>query len=239
MFLHTFIKQYNKKIMIVPTMTYSEIANELGKDHQAVFAYANWLTSQNKYKRFAMKHPEPVNFKPVYWTSGRKNNYVIIPSSEGKNFMKKNGISYTIFCYYFGEKNSLNAVMVNQQERYNFYSSHLFDRYGERFLNDTSMNKVELMVEFAKNNSRYTITTFDTAVKYKNSIFGRVNEGIIIGCEEEGFHVFKTFLTEDMLKGSEIEYNIDTLNRLERTSYIDWVKAQEKKTLYSKLAMTG
>lgn len=188
-------------------MSYTEIFNEINKDYDALYRYAENKINDNKYFRAGMKFDSPHNFNPIYWTSPGKNRYVIIPQTNGKKSLKKYGMCYTIFCYYFDEKNYLNAVMVNRRKFYYIYRSHLFDRYAERFLEDTTMNKIEVMVEFISNNTQITGTPFETASNHTNSIFGRVVDGAVLGTLNDGILVFNTFITIDMLKGTEIEYN--------------------------------
>lgn len=211
--------------MILPTMTYAEIANELDKDAKSLYGYIEYILSDNKYRRIGMKHSEPICFKPVFWESKRKNQYFIIPNTNGKKDLKKYGLAFYVWCYYTDAKNKKNGVMILSNGTYSFFRGHLFDRYAERFFDNTSMTTVDLMVKFASNNSFIVSRPFSTAFKYKNSYFAVVNDGAILGTYTNGYFVYNTFITEEMMKGSEIDYNEIGKNELKEC--IEWRKNKE------------
>lgn len=201
--------------MILPKMTYTEITNEIDKDLVALYAYIEKALSVSKYRKIGMKNTEPVHFKPIYWESNRHNKYFVIPCTNGKKDLKKYGMSFYVWCYYKGKNGELNGVMIASSGAYCFYRNHLFMRYAERFFNDSTMETLDLMVEFATHNTFTVSRPFDTAVKYTNSYFGKVEDGIILGTMTNGYMVYNTFITEDMLKGSEINYSNDSQAELD------------------------
>lgn len=211
--------------MILPTMTFPEIANELDKDAKSLYGYIDHKLSDNKYRRIGMKHSEPICFKHIFWESKRKNKYFIIPNTNGKKDLKKYGLNFYVWSYYTDGKNKNNGVMILSNGTYLFFKGHLFDRYAERFFGDTSMTTINLMVEFASNNSFIVSRPFSTAVKYKNSYFATVNDGVILGTFTKGYFVYNTFITEEMLKGSEVDYN--EFGQQELNKCIEWRKNKE------------
>lgn len=199
--------------MILSTMTNAEIANEINKDRKSLDAFIVRTLTESKYRKIALKHTPPIAFKPIFWTSRRHNKYCIIPHTNGKNDYKRLGLCYSVYCYHIGKHNHLDAVMISKDGNYLFFKSHLFDRYAERFLADSSLQKLEVMVNFFSKNSIFVHQRFDCP-KYPNNWLGSSKEGVILGEYENGFMVCKTFLTEDMLKGLEIELDASNVEIL-------------------------
>lgn len=201
--------------MIVPTMKYAEIANEIDKDLVALYAYIEKALSVSKYRKIGMKHTKPVHFKPIYWESNRHNKYFVIPCTNGKKDLKKYGMLFYVWCYYKGEKGELNGVMIASSGAYCFYKNHLFMRYAERFFNDSTMEILDLMVEFATHNTFTVNMPFYSARKYTNSYIGKVEDGVILGTKSNGYMIYNTFIAEEMLKGIELKYGNDLQSQLD------------------------
>lgn len=195
-------------------MTTAEIKAELLKELPSVQAYICRVTSDNKYRRAALKHTEKVWFKPIFFKSHRGNNYVALPFSKGKSDFKKLGLNCVILCYYFNSKNKIDVALQVNLTDYDIFSGHLIERYAERFLHNPGMNKMDAIINFFKVNCQYSSRSFSSS-RFTNSIIGTVTDGVIIGIEENDSCVFKTFITFDMLKGEEIDYNNETSTILE------------------------
>lgn len=208
--------------MILPKMSFIEIVNELNKDAKQLDAYIDNVINDNKYQRIGLKHSKPYVFKPIFWTSKRNNKYFIILNTNGKKYMKKYGLLFCVWCYYTDAKNQKNGVMIIADGTYSFFRGHLFDRYAERLLNAPSMATIDVMVKFASDTSFIVNRPFTTAYKYKDSIFATVNNGAILGTFNNGYFVYKTFITEEMMKGSEVFYN--ELGQKELEKWQKWRK---------------
>ena len=200
--------------MITTTMNYAEIKSELDKDLKSVLNYVNKFSLDNKYRREALKHTNRIWFKPVRWKSPHHNNYIILIESLGKSDFKKNGFVFYIFCYYFNNKNKLDVAMFTNMNDYVFYSGHLFERYAERFLNNKSMDKMDVIIKYFKSNRQTAFHPFESS-KYGNSIFGTTSDGVVLGNIINGMGIFKTYITFDMLRGEEVDYNVDNSSSLE------------------------
>lgn len=191
--------------MITATMTKSEMIDEVNKDFVEFIFFTSRKFSNNKYYKEALKHDKPCTFKPVFWKSKRKNNYLITPYSNGKAATRKyKGICLSTMLYYYDEHEKLNAILLCMHTQHFFITSHFFDRYAERFLDDDTLGKLDVMAIFARRNEGIGFEPFDHP-KHPNSIIGKTNDGVVLGTEENGITTLKTFITEDMAKGCEID----------------------------------
>lgn len=157
--------------MILPTMSYPRIAQELDTDNKELHSFLLQIYKSGKYQKIAKKHSNALKFKPIFWTSCRENRYFIIPESNGKKELKKCGtLFFSTYCYYHDKANHLNMVAIIPGH-YTFFRGHLFDRYQERFLRISYRNTLDVMVKFATRNISIASTPFETATKYKDSFF--------------------------------------------------------------------
>lgn len=190
---------------MITTMTQSEMIEEMNKDLDQYLFFKNGKFSNSKYYKEALKHDKPCTFKPVFWKSKRENNYVITPYSNGKADTRKyKGICLATMLYYYDDHGKLNGIIQSFHTQHFFITSHFFDRYAERFLDDDTLGKFDVMAKFLRRNCRIAFESFDHP-KHPNSVIGRGTDGVVIGTIENGITTLKTFITEDMLKGCEID----------------------------------
>lgn len=191
--------------MITATMTQSEMIDEVNKDLDQYLLFKSRKFSNCKYYKEALKHDKPYTFKPVFWKSKRENNYLITPYSNGKADTRKyKGICLATMLYYYDDHGKLNGIIQSFHTQHFFITSHFFDRYAERFLDDDTLGKFDVMAKFLRRNEGIGFEPFDHP-KHPNSIIGKTNDGVVLGTEENGITTLKTFITEDMAKGCEID----------------------------------
>lgn len=185
-------------------MSQKEMIEEIDKDSVEYLLFALRTFSKKKYYNEALKHDGPCTFRSVYWTSKRKNNYLFVPYSNSKADTRKfKGICWVSIVYYFDEHGKLNAIMQSYMSTPWFITSHLFDRYAERYLDDYTLSKLEVMARFVRHNFRFADIPLESS-KFPDAIISKANEGVVLGTKQGDILTLKTFITNDMLKGSEL-----------------------------------
>lgn len=201
--------------MIVDSMTYEEIISEFKKDWRNYFPNVlPGFMNNNKYRRYMLKEAKdnvPVFFKPIELTSNRGNKYILQINSKGRSDYKRSGLLFIVYMYYHRPE-GIYVVMLGSNgswtvndDFYNVYTPHFFDRYRERELKDIHKPKLQTIIDFFKHNATGRYITVDND-KYKNSIFYTVPTGVMLGSiYNEYIFELRTYITFTMLKDEQID----------------------------------
>jgi hypothetical protein len=187
-------------------MKEAELLDEVRKDFINAFNYSD--TKEKKLRRLAIK----ANRFPVYahsfYTSPRKNKWIIFFEARSK---KEVGDNCRICCTtYFNTKHGTYAVLVTFTEGKQhliLYPPHFFSRFASRC--GIELHGVDLIVRFFQYNYNYVFTFKDVPLgenTYRREVYGTAKEGVALGFLTDNANVlFKTFITYDMLKGEQID----------------------------------
>lgn len=171
-----------------------EIADECRKDYLNI-AY-KIASIEKKYWRVIVKKPNAsFVFKPIEYTSLRKNKYIIMLNSAGKKDLRLHGVLYNAFLIY-RKKESIYVVLSKLGTPCSILTSHLFDRYRERFFKDMTIPKMEVIKSYIYNNYM-----FYSDIGPDNVVYGTVNDGINLGesYPKDNYVVYKTFVSRELL----------------------------------------
>ena len=191
--------------MIIEGMTTQEIYNEFNNDLKSVVS--KYIHLFPEMRRIAIKSKSKICKKIINYTSPRKNKWIIILTHNIK------GATAQSCCYYYN-KQGLNLMLPNIQDGIPIhYTPHFLTRYKERFLINTNLNCVDLIIDFIQNNPINVIS-----IK-KGEVFGSFNQGVGLGEIEMVSNNnllihFKTYVSENMLKGKQIITNHEQINKI-------------------------
>jgi hypothetical protein len=96
------------------------------------------------------------------------------------------------------------------------YTPHFFDRYQERFLKDSSLEKSKVMQEFFINNSTAHPVRIGNE-KYPDFTFMSSKDGVQLGVTlPSGVLEVRTFLSQEQLKNDQIDIDKNNYNELQK-----------------------
>lgn len=189
--------------MIIPQMTETELLQEIKKDLPNVVNISN--NKDGKVRRIILKSASFPVYLYSYITSPRKNKWIIL--WEARNKKNVGDDSLISFVCYQETPHGRYAYMPTWADKKLIlivYPPHFFSRFAKRMnLNLTGIDLIKRY--FEKNNSyAYELGSEDDC---KQHIYGSSPEGISLGLRntEHDIILFKTFITYEMTKGSQIE----------------------------------
>lgn len=217
--------------MIVDSMSWKDIADELVADLiESNVIGKSTLIVREKQKSYIKAYGDRkvrCRFKEFTIKSERNNLFYIVPIGMNKTSLKTNG-AYKIYVVFFPYKRGVcvctlgaNGVKVTP----NFYLPHFFDRYRERYNNNEKSEEFRKTVfDFLLfNGETYTEKVPDS--KYgEDAIITRCVDGIMLGHKYGNIHLYKTFISDDMLFDDQIAKSFD----MEMKLYQFMDKNQEK-----------
>lgn len=184
--------------MILETMSYQEIARRF----DIIYDEVNQSVNQSPYRRFFIKNKKATNvtFTPKKRTIDENSYAILVPMSLSYKDFMTNGLKGATYLIY-GTKNGKMLVSKGWSCKINgftyaFYTSHFFDRYRERVLQDLSMPKDDAMMEFFRRNIYSACEYFKDGYKgAETSFFTITNEGVALGvCIDSNKLLYKTFI---------------------------------------------
>lgn len=210
--------------MLLPNMTYSELSNEFDKDYEeSVFPRIIRINNDNRYRRFCLKLDanEFHAFKPVEFTSKRKNQCIIYLSTHGKSdYRASKGLHSQTLMKVQGVHgaNYMTRTDTTNDIHHCIFSHHLFERYAERKWGrkDANINDVMLDV-FPQLN--HVLQKPINDVRYPNGFFCISQFGVFLGeyIPDDKFVIYKTFVSFDLLRSDQNEI------RDELTPLLEWM----------------
>lgn len=221
--------------MIVDSMSWRDIADELVADmlESNVIGKSTLLVRerQKKYIKAYGDRKVRCRFKEFAIKSERNNLFYIVPIGMNKTSLKTNG-AYKIYVVFFPYRRgmcvcTLGVDIKNIIVTPDFYLPHFFDRYRERYNNNEKGEEFRKTVfDFLLHNGE-TYTEKVTDSKYgEDAIITRCVDGIMLGHKYDNIHLYKTFVSDDMLfddqiaKSYELELKLyQMMDRNKKDSY--------------------
>lgn len=200
--------------MIEDKMSFMEIADELNRDYTEEIDRKMYSIERNSlYRRTILKSQKQglIKFKPITVKSKQGNTIILTPYVTSRSLYKKtHELQFSIIATFFYRRTHFVAWLTSDARDLKpsvyFYPSHLFERYGERFLKEGFVMNTENFSSFFLKNRAVSFLANCPHPKYKNHLFATINDGVLFG-ETIGRYVqfFKTYITFDMLKGMQVD----------------------------------
>lgn len=190
--------------MIVESMTVNEIQIELSRDFDNCMDKVE--IECRKIRRTIIKSKKfPIHFEPVEYISPQRNRYLIFLEANSKKNAKYPIIT-TVALYnrpeglYAASTSRLNGSII----KVNIYPPHFFQRYKERILCENATTK-EAIKFFFRNNNKIAGN-----ISENNDFRASCNEGFVFGTTiSYTIDIFKTIISNNMLKGTQIDLSRD------------------------------
>jgi hypothetical protein len=208
--------------MFVESMTFEEMRKEYDKDMPSI------KRKLAGHSDDVVKQMRKTNMKTFYkeysWVSPLKNRWTYI-----FNFnldLNKNPKTFPLYCVFFTEK-SYSVLSAAGDHILAYFTSHFFTRYIER----EGLQRYDIheaVKTYMKRNPGLVIQKEKHLFDDRWSVFVQHKEGVAFGTEYEKlqFVEMRTFITNDMLKGNQI----DLSKKLDEQFHIGTIrKNQEEK----------
>ena len=176
-------------------MNSEELVREIMKDYPIVYRKGKYALE--KLRRPAIKSKNHHVQKIYDYESKNKNNWIIFCDYHVKD-------PFWYIVVHFVDKWGLQAYLVDENKRvFYHYSGHFLERYNKRFLHEAELSKTDILKRYLSKNSSAYIQVVPDTEKYKNPVFGRSKEGVVLGnVELQGLYSIihvKTFIGNDMI----------------------------------------
>lgn len=204
--------------MLVDTMNYIEITNEIKKDYEKIYATTLIrLGEEYERERKKLKIDKTRTYTREYCIkTAKKNNWIIFlrkaPSKE--KFNSKYDSQVTAIAYYYN-KTGLRVFNRTDIGVVAVYNGHFFTRYNERLkLNLTKL--LDIVKHFFKYNAYMARDLVKKNDRYYVISFCR--DGLALGELQYGFlwMVNKTFVSKDLLKPEQDEAEKEIIAELQQ-----------------------
>jgi len=184
--------------MLVPSMTLAEIKKEIEKDYPIVLSKSGYLLADLKRESIKKKTDTIVRFYDYY--SKFKNNWIIKVKT-----LKKGGHTGYI-AYYYGDHGLVAAIYLADKNRIAYHTAHFFKRFNER-LHLTLTTPNDIMRAYLDENESWMVQFLEYFGPGLRKMFITTHHGYALGTfdENQGFYKLNTFITRDMLRGSQID----------------------------------
>lgn len=204
--------------MVVDTMSWKDIADELIADlleSNVIGKSTQWIREkQSRYIKAFGDRKERCRFKEFTLKSARNNRFYIVPIGMNKTSLKKNG-AYKIYVVFFPYKwgmcvCTLSANVERGIITPDFYLPHFFDRYRERYEgNENSEEFRKTVFDFLLYNGETHTEKVPNSKYGEDAIITRCVDGIMLGHQYGNIHLYKTFISDDMLFDDQIAKSFD------------------------------
>jgi hypothetical protein len=184
--------------MLVPSMTLEEVRREIDKDFPILFRKAGYVGK--KMERYHRPKRDEVLTGFFDYYSKYKNNWLC-----RIELTRKNILTYCM-AYYYAEKGLAAIGLLNESDWLMYFSSHFFKRYNERLkLNIVMPN--DLLKTYMNDQKDYVFKKLAQVSEDLWTTFCISDKGIILGMANTRLKFYKmnTFLSRDMLKGTQVE----------------------------------
>lgn len=206
--------------MIVESMTYDEICREFNRIHAEYFPRIQSRmrpdgTECAKIRRYMLKHKSLKNvlFPAITYQVDNNTTFCSIPLIHDYSTFKKIGPTAVTFITYIN-KHGMNALVRggSLDNQFFFITSHFFDRYMERFL-DQKISKIEAIAEFFANNGSFVMTPHPTKDN-PNNMIGSANDVVFFSERlTDTISIMRTCITREQLYDNQTHHT-ELLDRL-------------------------
>lgn len=199
-----------ESIMIVDSMTHTEVYQEIDKDMDEV---ARWWEGKRKILTGISKWTTKLPFSRWYeYESTRKNRYLVMSIIMGRKYndesltgvlvLRKMDRGYAVYISRFPWQHRACPHVLLQ---------HVLDQYHNPERGNVPKTGVELIKHFFERNSYGEISRGDKfsgrSVRYKgrDNICKSVTDGVLLGEMADNIFIAHTFITYDMATGLQRE----------------------------------
>lgn len=199
--------------MIVPSMTLEEIRAEIEKDYPILYRKSSYLGNKLA-RKMRLKRGEST-FHSFEYTSKYKNTWLCnMYLSRKKKDRKSN------FLMYFYGNRGLTALLPGSDNKILYCTTHFFQRYNERRKLGFTL-PVDILRSFMEDNHYFRFEFLEEVQPGIKIMFGVTQSGVILGTLHTELLLYKanTFLTNDMLKGDQVERHAQLAAKVEK--YLD------------------
>lgn len=184
-------------------MTEAELLDEIKKDLPNVVSISN--NKDGKVRRIIQKSVLFPIYIHSYVTSSRKNKWIILWEARSKKNVGDDSL-ISFVCYQETDygRYAYMPTWADKKLILIIYPPHFFSRFAERM--NLNLSGVELIKKYFERNNSYAYE-FGNADDCEQHIYGSSLEGIALGLKSVKHEIilFKTFITYEMTKGSQIE----------------------------------
>jgi len=182
--------------MLVPSMTLAEIKKEIDKDFPIVRNKGIYV--QRKLLHDLKPHGSDKIVRYLDYVSKYKNNWII------RFGLSKKDSKMSQMVWYHNEKGLAAISIADNGAWLCYHTPHFFRRVNER-LNLNLSRPQDIIRRFMDENDRFHVEILEEFGEGLFTIFCATRSGYILGVEDDNNHFFKmnTFITHDMLKGSQ------------------------------------
>lgn len=199
--------------MVVDTMNMDEIVQELQRERINYSDITRWYDTACKARRTLVKMQNkrsdtPIYFPPKYYTTSNRNKLLVAGHCFGYKQYCKSGLTFHIAMFFRYNEELWAACWGADEDQLTvtaFYQPHLFQRYKERFLHNTSCLTQKAMEYFFSRNGISSISAQNNP-KYPNGIFTVVEDGVLLGESYGTKLLYKTYISDTMLKGEQVSF---------------------------------
>jgi hypothetical protein len=188
--------------MFVQSMTFEEIRKEFEKDKNALIRK---VASHSNHVVRVMRKTNATTFTKYFdWISPNKNRWTYKFDVNYK--IAKNHFYIQVYCLYFTERSYAVIIYSMATDQLTFFTSHFFTRYFEReHLPTQDLHQV--IRTFMNNNSEMVTQGLKHLFEEKYDSFIQMKTGAGFGTLHQKINLVevRTFITNDMLRGKQIE----------------------------------
>lgn len=192
--------------MIVQSMNQNELLREVLQDLPQVKKKSLYDVAKLRREAIRLK-PNPAR-QWVNYRSARKNEWMVL--------LYYRFYAFNTLCFVkYLNTHGLNILFVDKFLSH--YSAHFIERYNERFLKKTDMDKLDIFREYIKRNS---VSSMGKLVYDEGDYawgYTKLDDGIAITTLEkiDGQWIvdYKTFITEDMVRADQVG-KIDEIKKM-------------------------
>jgi hypothetical protein len=195
--------------MIVPSMTFEEMRKEIEKDFEILYRKAKYVVRKVEHDNSPLGKKRIIKFFDYY--SKHKNNWIY----KADISKKYNIVSFMI--YFYGDR-GLNAFeKLNGEECVCYFTAHFFRRFNERCKLNLSVPN-DIIRAFMADNEFFCFRTIEKITQDYSKMVCSSKSGVSLGILDHKLKIYRmnTFLSNDMLKGSQIEMDNSMKETLEK-----------------------
>lgn len=184
-------------------MTEAELLEEIKKDLPNVINISN--NKDVKVRRIIQKSVLFPTYIHSYVTSPRKNKWIILWEARSKkNVGDDSLISFVCYQETPHGRYAYMPTWAGKKLILIVYPPHFFSRFAERM--NLDLSGVDLIKRYFEKNNSYAFE-LGGADNGRQEIYGSSLDGVALGLRSIEYNIilFKTFITYDMSKGSQIE----------------------------------
>lgn len=199
---------YEKATYITDTMQLTEVSKALRLGYQDIAPRLPGLSADFR-KAVERKKPSGVTWSSVRSvdTSVGGVEYRLIYNTPSFYDYKKGGLFFVVYGLFYYRGNLYGFYLTDPNKgTFVYFTSHLLQRYIERERKTEAVAATEAVDMFIRGSGcRIMINRVDLP-KHAGCLYGTTQEGgVVLGSEVEGETLLRTYISADLLRGSQID----------------------------------